>query len=171
MSPRFSVVLSGGGCKAFWSVGVLDVLEPAMPAVDHWAGASAGAAMALSRVAGRFEHGFSRFLESVAANQRNFYPSRVLKRERPFPHNDIYRDAIRFMIRGEGFTQIRDGAPVHMLLSYVHAGQPFVATTLERGLGLRRPPASLRAPRPRRAAPWGSGPRSCPRTRPWTSSS
>lgn len=130
MSSRFSVVLSGGGCKTFWSVGALEVIEQHMPPIDHWAGVSAGAAMALSRVAGRFEHSFSRFLESVAVNQRNFYPARALRRERPFPHNFIYRDAVGFMLRGEGFTKIRAGAPVHILLSYVHAGRPFVPTTL-----------------------------------------
>ena len=125
---RFSVVLSGGGCKAFWSIGALDVLEQHVPPIDHWAGVSAGAAMAISRVAGRFEHTFSRFLESVRANRRNFYPGRALRRRRPFPHEFIYRDAVRFLLRGEGFERVRDGAPVHILLSYVDAGRPFVPT-------------------------------------------
>jgi predicted acylesterase/phospholipase RssA len=129
MSGRFSIVLSGGGCKAFWSVGALEVLEPELPAIDHWAGVSAGAAMALTRVTGRFDHTFSRFLESVTANQRNFYPARALRRERPFPHDSIYRDAVRYLLRDEGFAKIRQGAPVHILLSYVHAGRPFVPTT------------------------------------------
>jgi predicted acylesterase/phospholipase RssA len=129
MSGRFSVVLSGGGCKAFWSIGALDVLEPELPPVDHWAGVSAGAAMAISRVAGRFEHSFTRFLEAVAVNRRNFYPGRALKRERPFPHDFIYRDAIRYLLAGPGFAKVRNGPPVHILLSYVQAGQPFVPTT------------------------------------------
>lgn len=130
MTGRFSVVLSGGGCKAFWSVGALDVLQPELPTIDHWAGVSAGAAMALSRVAGRFDQSFTRFLELVADNQRNFYPQRALKRERPFPHDGIYRDAIRSLLKGPGFAEIRKGPPVHILLSYVHAGRPFVPTTL-----------------------------------------
>lgn len=129
MASRFSVVLSGGGCKAFWSVGALDVLEQHLPPIDHWAGVSAGAAMAISRVAGRFEHSFSRFLESVALNKRNFYPARALRRQRPFPHNYIYRDAIGFLLRGEGFAKVRNGPPVHILLSYVQAGRPLVPTT------------------------------------------
>jgi predicted acylesterase/phospholipase RssA len=128
MTERFSVVLSGGGCKSFWSVGALDVLEQQLPAIDHWAGVSAGAAMAISRVAGRFEHSFSRFLDSVRINRRNFYPGRALKRQRPFPHEFIYRDAVRYLLRGDGFERIRVGAPVHILLSYVEAGQPFVPT-------------------------------------------
>ncbi|HLT35592.1 MAG TPA: patatin-like phospholipase family protein [Enhygromyxa sp.] len=129
MSARFSVVLSGGGCKAFWSVGALDVLEQHMPTVDHWSGVSAGAAMAISRVAGRFEHSFSRFLESVAVNRRNFYPARALRRERPFPHDSIYRDAVGHLLGADGFANVRAGAPIHILLSYVEPGQPFVPTT------------------------------------------
>src|SRR5690554_1340100 len=129
MSERFSVVLSGGGCKTFWSVGALDVLEHELPRVDHWAGVSAGAAMALGRVAGRFEHSFARFLESVAANPRNFYPGRALRRQRAFPHDLIYRNAVGDLLRDEGFAKVRAGAPVHILLSYVHAGRPFVPTT------------------------------------------
>lgn len=129
LDRRFSVVLSGGGCKAFWSIGALDVLEQHIPPIDHWAGVSAGAAMALTRVAGRFEHSFSRFLESVRANPRNFYPGRALRRQRPFPHNTIYRDAVGWVLRDDGFSKVREGAPVHMLLSYVQPGQPFVPTT------------------------------------------
>lgn len=125
----FSVVLSGGGCKAFWSIGVLEVLERQLPPIDHWAGVSAGAAMALSRVAGRFEHSFDRFLDSVRNNRRNVYPARVLRRERPFPHEFIYRDAVRHLLRDPGFERVRTGAPVHILLSYVDAGHPFVPTT------------------------------------------
>jgi hypothetical protein len=129
MSGRFSIVLSGGGCKAFWANGVLRSIADALPPIDHWAGASAGAAFALTHASGRFEHTFDRFLASVAANERNFYLDRALRRERPFPHDAIYRDAIRFVLRDRGLDRIRAGAPVHIFLSYVQAGQPFVATS------------------------------------------
>jgi predicted acylesterase/phospholipase RssA len=128
-SDKFSVVLSGGGCKAFWANGALEVLGESLPPIDAWAGVSAGAAFALCHVADRFPEAFARFLELVAANKRNFYPQRALLRQRPFPHNDIYRASLGQVLRGEGFTRIRAGAPVYMLLSYVIAGQPFVSTT------------------------------------------
>jgi len=86
--------------------------------------------MALGRVAGNFEHSFSRFLDSVAANQRNFYPGRALRRQPAFPHDTMYRKAVGDLLRDQGFVRIREGAPVHILLSYVHAGRPFVPTTL-----------------------------------------
>ncbi|KIG16755.1 hypothetical protein DB30_04099 [Enhygromyxa salina] len=129
MSGRFSIVLSGGGCKAFWANGVLRTIAESLPPIDHWAGASAGAAFALTQVSGRFEDTFRRFLDSVAANPRNFHLDRALRRQRPFPHDEIYRDAVRFVLRDRGFDRVRAGAPVHILLSYVQAGYPFVSTS------------------------------------------
>lgn len=128
-NTRFSVVLSGGGCKVFWANGALEVIGASLPPITAWAGVSAGAAFALCHVANRFDEAFERFLEHVAANRRNFYPQRALTRERPFPHNDIYRASVRHVLSGEGFIRVREGAPVYMLLSYVIAGQPFVKTT------------------------------------------
>jgi predicted acylesterase/phospholipase RssA len=129
MSGPFSVVLSGGGCKAFWANGALQVLRDHLPHIDNWAGVSAGAAFALTHVARRFDVAFARFLESVEANQRNFYPERALRRERPFPHNEIYRDALGVVLRDGGFRTIRESAPVYILLSYVAAGHRFVPTS------------------------------------------
>jgi predicted acylesterase/phospholipase RssA len=129
MSGPFSVVLSGGGCKAFWSNGALQVLDDCLPRIDNWAGVSAGAAFALTHVSRRFDDTFVHFLGAVEANQRNFYLERALRRERPFPHNQIYRDAVRFVLRDGGFARIRESAPVYMLLSYVLAGHPFVSTS------------------------------------------
>lgn len=148
MSERFSLVLSGGGCKAFWSNGVLRSIGDLLPPIDHWAGASAGAAIALTHVAGRFDDAFDHFLGSVTANQRNFYPDRALRRQRPFPHEEIYRDVVRFALRDHGFAQVRASAPVHILLSYVEAGQPFVSTswTAVRAFAKRRLRGVLHGP-------------------------
>lgn len=129
MSDRFSVVLSGGGCKAFWANGVLRSIAGVLPPIDHWAGASAGAAFAITHAAGRFEHAFDRFLVSVTSNQRNFYLDRALRRQRPFPHDEIYRDAVGVALRDPGFAQMQASGPVHILLSYVQPGEPFVSTS------------------------------------------
>lgn len=129
MSSPFSVVLSGGGCKAFWANGALQVLEDSLPQIDNWAGVSAGAAFALTRVAKRFDDSFARFLVLVEENQRNFYPERALQNRRPFPHNDIYREALGFALRDGGFARLREAAPVYILLSYVLPGHSFVSTS------------------------------------------
>jgi predicted acylesterase/phospholipase RssA len=129
MARSFSVVLSGGGCKVFWANGILQTLGPELPPIDHWAGSSAGGAFALAHVARRFDTAFDRFLELVEINQRNFYPRRALRRERPFPHNMIYRESVRHLLGDGGFARVREGAPVHILLCYVLAGHKFVPTS------------------------------------------
>lgn len=128
-TPRLSLVLSGGGCKSFWSIGALEVLREELPEIHHWAGVSAGAAMALAQVTGRFDRCFEHFIEIVGRNRRNVYPARVLRRQRAFPHDDIYRSAVRRALHDGGFANVRKGPPVHILLSYVKAGYPFVATS------------------------------------------
>ena len=50
-----SVVLAGGGCKTFWGMGVLRSLEDMLPPVQHYAGTSAGAIMALVKVSERVD--------------------------------------------------------------------------------------------------------------------
>lgn len=129
MGGRFSVVLSGGGCKVFWANGVLQSYRDMLGPIDNWAGSSAGAAFALAHVADRFDEAFEHFLTLVEVNQRNFYPRRALRRERPFPHNEIYRRAVRHLLGEGGFERVREGAPVHILLTYVLEGHRFVPTS------------------------------------------
>ena len=129
MSERFSVVLSGGGCKVFWANGALRSLAPVLPPIDHWAGSSAGAAFALAHVAERFDVAFENFLGRVAQNQRNFYAHRALLKRRPFPHNEIYRDSVRYLLANGGFAKVQEGSPVHILLSYVNPQEKFAPTT------------------------------------------
>jgi len=132
MTDRLSIVLSGGGCKAFWAMGAYEVLQDLLPPVQHWSGVSAGASMALARVAERFDECFEHFLAAVEQNARNMYPSRLLRRNgaRAFPHDDIYRGALRSVLHDGGFARIRSGPPVHILLSYIKPGHPRLATTM-----------------------------------------
>ncbi|NVB37418.1 patatin-like phospholipase family protein [Pseudenhygromyxa sp. WMMC2535] len=129
MSEALSIVLSGGGCKAFWAMGAYDVLGDVLPQVTHWAGVSAGAGMALARAADRFDECLELFLEAVEHNARNVYPQKILKRERAFPHDDIYRAAVRRVFHEGGFERLRAGAPVYILLSYIKAGYPQLPTS------------------------------------------
>ena len=117
-------MLAGGGCKTFWSIGVLQALADELPPVRHYAGVSAGAAMALVEVSGRVDAALEHFLAATAANRRNIYPARALLGLAAFPHEAILRTAMRFVLDDGGFARIRAGAPVHILLSYVRAGQP-----------------------------------------------
>ncbi len=111
-------------------MGAYEVLHDLLPAVEHWSGVSAGASMALAQVAERFEDSFRLFLDEIENNARNFYPARVLGRDRVFPHDAIYRNAVREVFRAGGFARIRSGPPVHILLSYIKPGHPRLTTSL-----------------------------------------
>lgn len=126
----FSVVLAGGGLKTFWSMGVLHSIADLLPPIDHWAGTSAGAVMALVKVAKREDDSFAHFLAATANNPRNFYPRHLLRGRPVFPHEGIIRDALRFIFADGGFERIRQGPPVHILLSYIVPGRPMLRTGL-----------------------------------------
>jgi predicted acylesterase/phospholipase RssA len=127
---RFSVVLAGGGLKTFWGMGVLRAIEDLLPPVDDWAGTSAGAVMALVKVSERVDESYRYVLETTAANHRNIYLRQVLGGASPFPHDAITRKILRFVLADGGFTRIRHGAPVHILMSALDPGRPVLRTGL-----------------------------------------
>ncbi|MFO7565031.1 MAG: patatin-like phospholipase family protein [Enhygromyxa sp.] len=127
-SPDFSVVLAGGGCKTFWGMGVLRSIADLLPPIDHFAGTSAGAIMALVKVAQREDPALEHFLAATRDNPRNFYPRHVLRGRPVFPHEGIVRDALRFILAEGGYQRIMQGPPVHILQSYVAPGMPTLRT-------------------------------------------
>lgn len=114
----------------FWATGALEVYRDLLPEPDAWAGVSAGVGFALAHVAGRFDEALEWFLGAVDRNQSNFDLRRVVRRERPCPHDDIYREAVREMLRGDGFERVRAGAPVHILLTYIERGERPILTSV-----------------------------------------
>lgn len=122
-APSFSIVLAGGGGKTLWGMGVIDSLRDVLPPVDHWAGVSAGAAMALIQVSARVEASLAHVVASARANPRNFYPGRVLRGGPVFPHERLFRDSLAYVLADGGFERIKAGAPVHILLSYLMSGR------------------------------------------------
>lgn len=119
MTEGFAIVLAGGGGKTLWGMGVLDVLRDLLPPIDHWAGVSAGAAMALIQVSGRIDASLAHVVASARANPRNFYPGRVLRGGPVFPHERLFRDSLGFVLAEGGFERMLAAAPVHILLSYL----------------------------------------------------
>lgn len=126
----FSIVLAGGGLKTFWGMGVLRAIADLLPPVDHWAGTSAGAVMALVKVSDREAESLEHFLAATGNNPRNFYPRHVLRGRPVFPHEGIVREALRFIFADGGFTRIQTGPPVHILQSFVAPGMPTLRTGL-----------------------------------------
>lgn len=126
MSERFSIVLSGGGCKVFWATGAFEALHDLLPPIDAWSGVSAGAGFALAHSAQRFADAFEPFIDAVTANERNFDLRRALRRQRPCPHEQMYRAAVHAVFPERSLDEIRASPPVHIMLTYVDAGERFV---------------------------------------------
>lgn len=127
---RLSVVLSGGGCMTFWSLGALERIRPILPPVTEWAGVSAGSAMASACLANRVDRTLEKFCARTAANRSNFYPLRLLGKRPAFPHEPIYRATILDALAEGGFETLRAGAPLRILLARFAPGAPVVRTIL-----------------------------------------
>ncbi|NVB42831.1 patatin-like phospholipase family protein [Pseudenhygromyxa sp. WMMC2535] len=119
----FSIVLAGGGIKTFWSMGVLRSIADLLPPVDHYAGVSGGAVMAVVQVSERVDASLDFFVAATRQNQRNFYPGALLRGGRPFPHEAMLRRTMDFVLEDGGFERIQAGPPIHILLSYIAAGR------------------------------------------------
>ena len=131
MNRGLSVVLAGGGGKTLWGMGVLDSIADLLPPVEHWAGVSAGAAMALIQISGRIHASLDHVIARARANPRNFYPGRALRGGQAFPHEQMFRDSLHFVLAEGGWDQVRSGAPVHILLSYLVTGRSGLRAGIE----------------------------------------
>ena len=130
MSEPFSVVLAGGGVRTFWGMGVLRSIADLLPPIDHYAGVSAGAAMSAVLVSDRVDASLEYFLTAIRANPRNFYPGRLLRGDRAFPHEAMLRRTMDFVLDEGGFERVKRGPPIHILLSFIPAGRPTLRTGL-----------------------------------------
>jgi hypothetical protein len=88
------------------------------------------------------------FAEKTAANSRNIYPERWLRRKPVFPHEQIYRSTLLESLESGAFSTLGERSPVRIQLAYVEPGHPVVWTAL----------SALRAYRARRRAGQLHGP-------------
>ena len=93
---EISLAVAGGGCKAFYALGVGYKLRTFGVKFKRMSGVSAGAAMILG-ILSETEEASVEYIESLTRrNEKNFDLTRILKGERPFPHESIYRRTIRY---------------------------------------------------------------------------
>lgn len=128
LQSPLSIVLAGGGCRAFWALGVVERLRGELPPVFEWAGVSAGAAMALLTLAGSAGDEVAHFERLTAANPRNVYPRRLLVGQPPFPHEAMYRAALHHTLRDGAFARLGKAPPLRILHAFIEAGQPRYGT-------------------------------------------
>lgn len=113
-----NVVFAGGGSRCFWQAGFWSVFDPDGKRVpQRVAAVSAGAAMACLLFSRKTAFGLSYFKQATASNRRNFYPTRVLRGGKPFPHERIYRDAIEATIDVDALATLHAGPEFHIAMS------------------------------------------------------
>jgi predicted acylesterase/phospholipase RssA len=124
MNTELSMVLAGGGCRAFWTLGMLDVLLPELGPVREFSAVSASSAMVLCNLSGTAEEVITRFERLTAENRKNVYPEHLFTREPLFPHERMYRSAIVGVWDEAAMARIRDASPVRILQAFVEPGRP-----------------------------------------------
>lgn len=92
--PRLSLALAGGGCKAFFALGVGHVLLRAGLPVRRIAGTSAGSAMTMCLLSDSARESVRYFCAITRRNPANFHWDRLLRGRRPWPHERMYRSTI-----------------------------------------------------------------------------
>jgi len=115
----FAVVFAGGGCRAFWALGVFERLREVLPPVDEWAGVSAGSAMALSAALQRSDLVIHEFCARTSMNPSNIHWNNIFRGKRPFPQEAIYRETIGATLGENAVEELRSVSPVRILVAEV----------------------------------------------------
>lgn len=132
--PFDSLILQGGGCRAFFTLGFLEAAGGSLllAGVRQLATVSASAAMACAHLLGAHRESMELFAGHVKRNPKNFYLSRLLRGEWPMPHYAMYRKALLEAIPETHFPRIKDH-PVRLRILISRAEQPSWAMAV--GLG------------------------------------
>lgn len=118
-----SLVLAGGGCRAFWTLGMLDILLPELGPLREISAVSASSAMVLCNLSGTAEEVVSRFELLTAANQKNVYLGNLFTRDPVFPHEHMYRSVLLSVWDASALERLRCAAPVRILQAFVEPGR------------------------------------------------
>ena len=86
---------------------------------------------AIAAASGLVEEAVESFVTMTADNRRNVYPEHLLRGRSVFPHDSIYRAAVRALLEKGGWESLQRSAPVRVLLAYVKQGHAPVSTCLK----------------------------------------
>lgn len=118
--PRWGLALAGGGCKAFFGLGVAHALLKRRAPITSLAGTSAGSAMILAALGGQAENVVEYFAMATARNPGNFHWKNLLRLRRPFPHERIYRRTLHTFTNVENLGKTKRRIAVNTLLVPEH---------------------------------------------------
>ncbi|WP_246052309.1 patatin-like phospholipase family protein [Leptospira idonii] len=113
-----SLAIAGGGCKAFYGLGIGKALRNWGVRFNEVSGVSAGAAMALCILSETEDETVEYFEEITKRNSSNFHFSNLLRGERTFPHEDMYRRGIRFGMRFDRILASGVKVIIHTVRAY-----------------------------------------------------
>lgn len=131
-------MLSGGGCKTFWTLGALRRMRALFPLVTQWAGVSAGSAMAAACCAGKIEETLEYFSSRTAANPSNVHVANLFGEKPVFPHEEMYRATILHALGDGGFEALKSAPLLRILLAHFEGGASPARTVLGAALAYRR---------------------------------
>lgn len=139
-----ALVLQGGGCRCFFTLGFLEAAGDTLTGVRQIAAVSASTAMACAHLIGSHRQALETFASRVRDNRRNFHVDRLLRGENPMPHHSMYRDALLEAFSGEAFARLQS-QPTRLRLATSRVPGRSLAVAM--GLGilflLRRQPPPL----------------------------
>lgn len=113
-----SLAIAGGGCKAFYALGIGKTLREWGVRFTEISGVSAGAAMALCILSQTEEESVEYFEEITKRNSKNFHFSNLLRGESTFPHEDMYRRTIRFGMKFDRVLASGAKVLIHSVRAY-----------------------------------------------------
>jgi predicted acylesterase/phospholipase RssA len=103
-----AITFAGGGNRAFYQLGLWNRWgERLLPHTAMFATCSAGACVACLILSERATVAAGYWRERVEGVRRNFDWPRLLRRERPTPHEPIYRATLRFAFGDGGLERVR----------------------------------------------------------------
>jgi predicted acylesterase/phospholipase RssA len=130
MSVRdLAVTFAGGGNRAFYELGLMKVWRrELLPRAGCFATCSAGACVAALMLSGRDEEVGQFWRERVRGLKKNFEWARLLKGQRPTPHEPLYRQMLLHAFADGGLERIRSQPfPVLVLTTAFPRGVPALA--------------------------------------------
>ena len=104
--PSIGLAIAGGGCKAFFALGVAESFRREGFHFSAVSATSAGTAMGIAVINQKADEAVDYFCELTARNPSNFNLKRLLSGENPFPHEQMYRETIAKIIDIKTFSAI-----------------------------------------------------------------
>lgn len=110
-----TVIFAGGGNRSFWQAGFWHEAGRQLPVPKRVLAVSAGAYVAAGVFSGRMQGLLDSASDAFSGNRRNFYPLRLLRLQRPFPHPPIYRNCLARNLDATALEMLRSAPPIHVL--------------------------------------------------------